>query len=81
MKSINTIQVTPQEDKEMSILKEELGLPSKREVLREGLKALRQILEAQQRRKRLQAASRAVRAGSHEANLEWAPLSSALKAR
>lgn len=79
MKSLTTIQVTLEEDKEIALLKDKLGLPSKKAVVMEGLKALRQILQDQMRRKRLQAASRLVREGSRSANQEWASLSTALQ--
>lgn len=81
MKTLTTIQVTSDEDREIAILKEKLGLPSKKAVVLEGLRALRQILQDQMRRKRLQAASRLVREESRRMNDEWAPLSTALRAK
>lgn len=81
MRAVSTIQVTSEEDKAITRLKREMGLPTKKAVVVEGLKALRQMLQAQQRRRRLQAASRIVRQESLRINEEWAPLSSALKSR
>jgi hypothetical protein len=81
MKTLTTIQVTSEEDREIAVLKNKLGLPSKKAVVLEGLRALQQILRDQQRRQRLQAASRLVREQSKKINREWAPLSTALKAK
>lgn len=81
MKTLTTIQVTSEEDREIAVLKGKLGLPSKKAVVLEGLRALRQILQDQQRRRRLQAASRLVRGESQKINREWAPLSTALKTK
>lgn len=69
---MRTIQITPEEDREIALLKERLGLPTKKAVVMEGLKTLRQILQAQKRRRRLQAASYLVRQTSRRANREWA---------
>jgi hypothetical protein len=79
MKTLTTIQVTSEEDREIALLKEKLGLPSKKAVVLEGLRALRRILQDQMRRKRLQAASRLVREDSRRINDEWSPLSTALR--
>ena len=81
MKAVSTIQVTSEEDKEIAHLKEELGLPSKKAVVLEGLRSLRKLLEDQRRHHRLQSASLLVRKGSSKINREWAAHSTALKAR
>lgn len=80
-KVATTIQITSEEDREISRMRSRLGLPSKKAVVLEGLKSLRQILKDQGRRKRLQAASLRLRKQSKEVNKEWAPLSSALRHR
>ncbi len=77
----NTIQITPEEDREILALKERMQLPSKKAVVMEGLRALREILRAQQRRRRLQGASQLTRDDSQRANREWARVSTAVKAR
>ena len=69
-----TIQITPEEDREISELKERLQLPSKKAVVLEGLRSLRQIIKDQQRRRRLKTASLRVRDVSIHTNREWAPL-------
>lgn len=81
MKVATTIQITAEEDREISELKTKLGLPSKKAVVIEGIRNLREIIQDQRRRQRLQAASREVRKRSFHANREWAPLSTALKTR
>lgn len=81
MKTLTTIQVTSEEDKEIAALKEKLHLSSKKAVVLEGLRLLRQMIRDQQRRRRLQAASRLVREESRKANREWSPLAAALKAK
>lgn len=81
MRIATTIQMTSDEDKEVSRLKEEMRLPSKKAVVLEGLQALRQILQAQGRRRRLQVASRAVRGSTVKVHQEWAALSAAVKNR
>ena len=81
MGSLTTIQVTSEEDREIALLRDKLGFSSKKAVVLEGLRALRRILQDQQRRRRLQAASRLVRQESRKINQEWAPLSTALKSK
>lgn len=81
MRQLTTIQITSEEDKEIARLKEELGLANKKAVVLEGLRALRQILQDQMRRKRLQAASKLVREGSRRINETWSPLSTAVKSK
>lgn len=81
MKVATTIQITSEEDREISRLKEVLGLPSKKAVVMEGVRGLREILKDQHRRRRLQVASRLVREESRAANREWAPLASSLRSR
>ena len=81
MKAVTTIQVTSDEDREIVLLKQQLRLPSKKAVVLEGLRTLRQTLQNQERRRRLQKASRLVGEGSRGINEEWAPLSSALRTK
>jgi hypothetical protein len=79
MKVATTFQITPEEDKEINRLKKELGLPSKKAVILEGLRALQDLRREQKRRQRLQTASRLVGQGSLQVNREWASRASALK--
>lgn len=79
MRSVTTIQITRSEDLQIAKLRSKLGLKSKKEVLREGLRALQETLREQKRRRRLQAASLAVRGDSRRQNRFWASRSSALK--
>ena len=81
MQAATTIQVTKEEDRAITQLKKRLGLPSKKAVLLEGMRALTQIAEDRQRRIRLQAASLTTRRESIEINKEWASRSTALKSR
>ncbi|MBI4411540.1 MAG: hypothetical protein HY541_03555 [Deltaproteobacteria bacterium] len=81
MRPATTIQVTREEDRAVTRLKNKLGLSSKKAVFLEGLRALSEIVEDRQRRVRLRAASLAVRADSKKVNKEWAVLSAALKPR
>lgn len=79
MKTLTTIQVTSEEDKEIVALKEKLHLSSKKAVVLEGLRLLRQRIRDQQRRRNLQEASLLVREESVKINREWSPLATALK--
>ncbi|MBI2083410.1 MAG: hypothetical protein HYT76_07545 [Deltaproteobacteria bacterium] len=79
MKAVTTIQMTLEEDREIAHLKEELGLSSKKEVVREGLRALQGILKDHKRRRQLRNASLSVRKQSERTNREWSLLSPALK--
>ena len=81
MRSLTTIQVTKTEDREIAQLRSRLGLKSKKEVLREGLRALQGMLRGQQRRKRLHSASLAVRGSSIREGRRWAALATPLKVR
>lgn len=81
MKSLTTIQVTFEEDREIDTLKEKLGLPSKKAVVMEGLRALQERIRESQRRKRLHTASHLVYGESKRINQEWASHSSALKVK
>lgn len=81
MKAATTIQVTKEEDRAITRLKNKLALPSKKAVVLEGIRALSDIVEDRQRRRRLQVASLAVRLESKRINKEWAHHSSALKFR
>lgn len=69
---MRTIQITPEEDQEIAELRDRLKLPTKKAVVMEGLRSLRQILQDQQRRRRLQTASQAVRRESLRENRRWA---------
>ena len=79
MKVATTFQISPEEDRQITRLKKELGLPSKKAVLLEGIRALNQLKSEQTRRKRLQMASERVAKHSLKLNREWAGRSSALK--
>lgn len=79
--TVTTIQITPDEDREITDLKEQLKLPSKRAVVMEAVRSLRLLMEDEERRGRLRRASSLVSRGSMDANREWAPQSSALKIR
>ena len=76
---LTTIQITSEEDKVIGRLKKELGLPTKKAVVMEGLQALKQTLKQQKRTKGLQAASRLVRRESLRTTQEWGPLGTATK--
>lgn len=75
---MRTIQLTDDEDREVAELKKRLSLPSKKAVILEGLRSLRQILQAQKRQRRLRSASLSVRKQSLAANREWASRSTAI---
>lgn len=81
MKVATTIQVTSEEDQEIARLKKILGLPTKKAVVMEGIRSLRQILRDQQRRRRLQEASAVIQSDSRQTNREWAPHSTAIRIR
>lgn len=74
-----TIQISQEEAQEIARLKAELRLPSQRAVVMEGVRTLRQLLNDQRRRRRLQQASRQVRAESARENRAWSPLAAPLK--
>ena len=81
MKAVTTIQITPEEDNEIALLKDKLGLPSKRAVVMQGIRGLSQLLRDQQRRRRLRAAAALVRDETQRTNREWSKRSSALIAK
>jgi len=81
MRAVTTIQMTSEEDREINSLKKKLGLPSKKAVVLEGIRTLKQSLQGEQRRLRLQEVSLRVRKTSQKINREWAPYSTAVKAR
>lgn len=72
-----TIQISDEEDQEITKLREFMGLPSKRAVVMEGVKALRDLLRRERRRQQMRKASLRVREGSAAANRAWADLSTA----
>lgn len=79
MKALNTIQIGPDEDHEINRLKKELGLPSKKAVVMEGIRTLAELFKDKQRAHRLQALSLRLRKQSRKLNRDWAPLSSGIK--
>ncbi len=79
MKVATTFQISPEEDREITRLKKELGLPSKKAVILEGIRVLHQMKSEQDRRQRLKSASQRVSKHSLKINREWGPRSSALK--
>ena len=81
MKVATTIQISAEEDREIISLKRRLKLASKKAVVLEGLKNLRQTIVDRQRRERLQTASRLVRKDSLRTNREWGGLGTAVKSR
>lgn len=74
---ITTIQITKGEDQEIAHLKVRLGLPSKKAVLLEGMRLLRDKIKQDVRRRHLRKVVLAVRAESQRTNREWAPGASA----
>lgn len=81
MKVATTIQITQEEDREISQLKKKLGFKTKKAVVLEGLKSLAENLQNKQRRIRLQQTSLRVRDSSSTTNKEWALYSTALQSR
>lgn len=81
MKSLNTIQIGPDEDLEICRLKKELGLPSKKAVVMEGIRTLAELFKDKQRSHRLQALSLKLRKQSRKINQDWAPFSSGTKTK
>lgn len=79
MKIATTIQMTPTEDRLITSLKKELGLPTKKAVVMEGVRALKQLFEEKGRVNRLQKASYKIRSESQAVNREWSSLSTSLK--
>ncbi len=78
MASLTTIQVTQEEDREISQLKEVLGLSSKKAVVMEGVHLLEKMLVDRERVGKLKKASLKVRKSSLKANREWSASSSAI---
>ena len=76
---MKTIQFTDEEDREIAELKVALHLPNKKEVVREGLRSLRELVQARKRSRRLQKASQLVATSSQEINEKWAPLATPLR--
>lgn len=81
MKVATTIQLSPDEDSVLVMLKNKLQLSNKKAVVMEGLRALQKLLEEKERTTRLQRASRLVGKSSLTHNREWAPQSSAATIR
>ncbi|OGQ08164.1 MAG: hypothetical protein A3G32_08460 [Deltaproteobacteria bacterium RIFCSPLOWO2_12_FULL_40_28] len=79
MKALTTIQITIDEDMEISQLKRELKLPSKKAVVMEGVRTLSQFLKDKKRRLHIQNLSLKISKESGKINKEWAPLSTSLK--
>ncbi len=75
----NTIQITQEENQQIEQLKTLLKLPSKRAVVLEGLRGLREKYQMSARRQRLRAASQRCREESLEINQEMAPLGTGSK--
>ena len=78
MKVATTIQMTFEEDQEILALKEMLRLSSKKAVVLEGIRILREGMRQKDRKSRLQEASTLARKESLQANQEWSPSSSAV---
>ncbi len=74
-----TIQISSEEDHEITLLKNKLGFPSKKAVIMEGVHTLQQILQNKERASRLANASLKIRKESKKANQIWAPLSTATR--
>ncbi|MDO8519252.1 MAG: hypothetical protein Q7T11_03710 [Deltaproteobacteria bacterium] len=79
MKIATTIQISPEEDREIIRLKKALHFPTKKAVVMAGIQKLEAALREDKRRRRLQEASRLVREESLRANLEWSPFSTITK--
>ena len=75
---ITTIQITKGEDQEIAQLKVRLGLPSKKAVLLEGMRLLREKIKGDARRRHLRKVVLAIREESQRVNREWAPGASAV---
>lgn len=75
-----SIQITPEEDREIDELKALFKLPSKRAVVLAGLRELRGKFLQTQRKKRLQSASLLCRDESLVVNREMGPLGTGTKA-
>lgn len=81
MKVANSIQISEEEDRQINQLKDALGFSTKKQVIREGLRVLGQIVKDQHRTERLRKASRLIRKQSTEINREWAVQSTAIKVK
>ena len=77
VKIATTIQISPEEDREITRLKKALHFPTKKAVVMAGIQKLERAFQEDKRRRRLQEASLRVRKESLRVNQEWAPYSTA----
>lgn len=79
MKVATTIQITAEEDKQITSLKKALNFASKKAVVMEGVRLLAVYRQNQARVSRLQGLSKKIRKSSLQVNREWAAHSTAVK--